>query len=817
LRPILLAGAEGHDRTRRFEPAACTVVSCASAAFFARSKEDVSALATNLGFPRIGVQRELKKAQEAYWKGQLTRDALLKTAADLRERHWKLQQSAGIAHIPSNDFSLYDHILDLSCMLGCLPARYGWKGGEIDLDLYFAMARGRQGNGADVTAMEMSKWFDTNYHYLVPEFEAGQRFKLSSTRIFDQYLEAQQLGIDTRPVLVGPLTYVRIGKLREGAQIQQHELIAQLVPVYVEALRKLRDLGATWVQIDEPALVLDLSVPYRQACAAAYEKIAAEVPGLNLLLTTYFDSLRDNAVLAYSLPVAGIHIDLCRGPGQANTGANDADVLLDEALANIGKRVLSLGVVDGRNIWKNDLDQSLTRIEKAVAKLGPDRVFVAPSSSLLHTPVDLAAERQLEPAIANWLAFATQKLAEIAALARGANEGRGSIAAQLAGSSIVRDDRQTSTRIHDKAVQQRLKAVTASMKERRSAYAKRRDIQRDRFGLPLFPTTTIGSFPQTAQIRHARASLRSGELHENGYRNAMQAEIKAAVDYQHRLGIDVLVHGEAERNDMVEYFGEQLAGFAFTSNGWVQSYGSRCVKPPIIFGDVSRPQPMTVEWTKYAQSLTDKVMKGMLTGPITILQWSFVRDDQPRALTSRQIALAIRDEVMDLERAGIRMIQIDEAALREGLPLRRADWKAYLDNAVEDFRLASSAVSDETQIHTHMCYSEFNDIMPAIAAMDADVISIETSRSQMELLKAFVDFRYPNEIGPGVYDIHSPRVPSVDEMVALLEKAAHVLAVDQLWVNPDCGLKTRGWAEVEPALQNMVKAAKLVRERHGTT
>ncbi|MBX3696078.1 MAG: 5-methyltetrahydropteroyltriglutamate--homocysteine S-methyltransferase [Steroidobacteraceae bacterium] len=775
----------------------------------------MSVRATNLGFPRIGPNRELKKALEGYWQGSTTKDALLDAAAALRARHWRLQKQAGLDHIPSNDFSLYDHVLDLSCMLGCIPPRYGWQGGAIDLDIYFAMARGRQSGGADVTAMEMSKWFDTNYHYLVPEFEAQQTFRLSSTRILDEYQEAKALGVGTRPVLVGPLTYVTLGKKRAGADYCRSTLIPKLVPVYIEILQRLQALGAQWVQIDEPALVLDLRDPYRDACRAAYRQIATAVPGLKLLITTYFDGLRDNTDLAFSLPVAAIHIDLCRGPGQANTAANDPDRILDEALAKAGDKCLSLGVVDGRNIWKNDLGSSLARIERAVARLGAGRVFVAPSCSLLHTPVDLDSEDRLDPAVKNWLAFATQKLAEISTLARGANRGRQAIAAALEASDALGRERRTSPRIHDAAVHRRLAAITPDMAARCSPFAARREAQRAIFGLPPFPTTTIGSFPQTPQIRQARAAFRQGRLDDAQYIAAMRAEIRAVVDRQHRIGLDVLVHGEPERNDMVEYFGEQLAGFAFTQHGWVQSYGSRCVKPPIIFGDVSRPKPMTVQWATYAQSLTDKVMKGMLTGPITILQWSFVRDDQPRALTSRQIALAIRDEVADLERAGIRMIQIDEAALREGLPLRRADWQAYLDNAVGDFRLASCTVDDRTQIHTHMCYSEFNDIMPAIAAMDADVISIETSRSQMELLNAFADYRYPNEIGPGVYDIHSPRVPTVGEMLALLDKARTVLAPAQLWVNPDCGLKTRGWPEVEAALVNMVAAARLAREKAG--
>jgi len=771
----------------------------------------VPIFATSLGFSRIGARRELKNALESYWKGASSKQALLNCGAELRARHWKLQQAAGLDHIPSNDFSFYDQVLDLCCMLGCVPRRYDWHGGAVDLDTYFAMARGRQSAGSDVTAMEMSKWFDTNYHYLVPEFSADQQFALSCEKILDEYREARALGIETRPVLIGPLTFVSIGKKAADAVYSRSTLIAKLVPVYVQILNRLRDAGAQWVQMDEPALVLDMKPEYRQACAAAYRAINAAVPGLKILVASYFDSLRDNQELAFSLPVAGIHIDLCRGPGQANTDANDADRLLDDALSLAGDKVLSLGVVDGRNIWRNDLSASLRRIEKAAAKLGPDRVMVAPSCSLLHVPVDLNPEQHLDPKVRGWMAFGVQKLDEVVTLAWGITQARGSIAAAFAASDAVQTERKTSTRIHDGKVQARLKAITSGMKARRSPFAARREIQRRIFGLPLFPTTTIGSFPQTAAIRAARAAFKKGALDETGYRNAMKTEIQTVVGYQERIGLDVLVHGEAERNDMVEYFGEQLGGFAFSEQGWVQSYGSRCVKPPIIFGDVSRPAPMTVEWAAYAQSLTGKVMKGMLTGPVTILQWSFVRDDQARALTSTQIALAIRDEVVDLERAGIKIIQIDEAALREGLPLRRADWQAFLDHAVSDFRIASSVVGDETQIHTHMCYSEFNDIMPSIAALDTDVISIETSRSKMELLNAFVDFHYPSEIGPGIYDIHSPRVPTVEEMLTLLRKACQVLAPEQLWVNPDCGLKTRGWPEVRQALENMVAAAQLAR------
>ena len=768
-------------------------------------------LATNLGFPRIGDMRQLKKAVEAYWKGQSSQDDLLNTGKELRAHNWKLQQNAGLDQVPSNDFSFYDQVLDMITTLGLIPERYNWDGGQVDLDTYFAMARGRQQGGVDVTAMEMTKWYDTNYHYIVPEFEQGMEPKLSNTKVFDQYEEAKALGIETRPVLIGPATFVFLGKAQFDG-FDHEDMVKKLLPVYNEILAKLAEKGAQWVQIDEPVFCLDLCPIGQGVVKAAYEGLQ-KPEGLKVLVTSYFDTLRGNADQFYGLPVDALHIDLCRGPNQANTGANDAEKALDEALAKIGDKTLSVGIVDGRNIWKNDLTKSLGLVEKAVAKLGSDKVFVAGSSSLLHTPVDLNSETQLDDQLKSWMAYATQKVDEIATIAKGANEGRDAIAAEIEASDAVQEDRRTSSRIHNDAVKDRIANITPEMTQRKSPFAERQKVQHAALNLPLYPTTTIGSFPQTPDIRKARAQFKKGEINEAQYKEAMEAEIRAVVDYQHKVDIDVLVHGEPERNDMVEYFGEQLAGFAFSKFGWVQSYGSRCVKPPIIFGDVSRPTPMTVEWSKYAQSQTDKIMKGMLTGPITILQWSFVRDDQPRSVTSKQIAFAIRDEVADLEKAGIKMIQIDEAAFREGLPLRKDDWKAYLDNAVEDFRITACCVEDETQIHTHMCYSEFNDVIEQIAAMDADVISIECSRSQMELLEAFIAFKYPNEIGPGVYDIHSPRVPSVDEMVVLLEKAKKNLDERQIWVNPDCGLKTRGWPETEAALKNMVDAAKQMRAK----
>ena len=761
------------------------------------------ALATNLGFPRIGAQRELKKAVESYWQGKSSAQDLLAAGKDLRARHWKLQKDAGLVHIPSNDFSFYDQVLDMTALLGAVPKRYNWTGSTVDLDTYFAMARGRQRDGVDVTAMTMTKWLDTNYHFIVPELTPDMSFKISSSKIFDEYSEAKALGIQTRPVLIGPVTWLLCGSKPENfTECRFKALLPALTATYIEILKKLQSLGAEWVQIDEPCVALDLEDGAKDALETAYKEIAAAVPGLKILIATYFESLCDNIDTAFSLPVAGIHVDLVRGADQ-----------LDKILGKAGDKTVSLGVVDGRNIWKNDLSASIAKIEKAAQRLGTDKIFVAPSCSLLHTPVDLDHETALDPQVKNWMAFATQKVAEIVTITKAVNDGRESVSRALQASDGIVQERKTSPRIHDKSVQARLKAITPDMMKRRSSFRGRQKIQHAALNLPLFPTTSIGSFPQTETIRKARAEFKSGKIDGAAYKKAMQDEIRAVVDFQHEIGIDVLVHGEPERNDMVEYFGEQLGGFVFTANGWVQSYGSRCVKPPVIFGDVSRPKPMTVEWSKFAQSLTDKIMKGMLTGPITILQWSFVRDDQPRHITARQIALAIRDEVIDLEKAGIRMIQIDEAAIREGLPLRKADYRDYLDKAVENFRLAASGVGDKTQIHTHMCYSDFNTIIESVAAMDADVISIETSRSQMRLLDAFAAFKYPNEIGPGVYDIHSPRVPDTTEMTVLLEKAAKVIAPRQLWVNPDCGLKTRGWKEVKPALKNMVEAAKQMRTK----
>lgn len=751
-------------------------------------------LATNLGFPRIGAKRELKFAVESFWKGEITEAELHTVGATLRRTHWELQRDAGISHIPVNDFAFYDQMLDMTCLLGAVPSRYNWSGDDVDLNTYFSMARGN----ATTPAMEMTKWFDTNYHYIVPEFASDTTFKIASTKVFDEVAVAKSMGFTPRPVLIGPVTYLSLGKAKDGSD--PLSLLPRILPVYRKILMTLAAMGVEWVQMDEPILVTDISDAQREAIKESYKTLCGY--DVKICLATYFESLSANEDLALSLPIEALHIDLRRGAGQ-----------LDSILAKFpATKTLSLGVVDGRNIWKNNLRQSLDYAERAVGKLGPDRVWIAPSCSLLHSPIDLDLETRMDGQLKSWMAFAKQKLIEIVSITNILNgEDAGNA---LTESDAVVKDRASSVRIHDPAVKSRMAKLTPDMFARKSPFIKRRAIQHSALGLPLFPTTTIGSFPQTKTIREARAAFKKGTLDMQGYDAAMKQEIRDVVAFQDEIGIDVLVHGEAERNDMVEYFGEQLKGYTFSQGGWVQSYGSRCVKPPIIFGDVSRPKPMTVEWSAYAQTLTTRPMKGMLTGPITMLFWSFVRDDQPRSETCKQIALSLRDEVVDLERAGIKVIQIDEPAIREGLPLHRADWDAYLNWAVDSFRLASSGVKDETQIHTHMCYSEFNDIIGSIASLDADTISMETSRSQMELLEAFIEFQYPNEIGPGVYDIHSPRIPSVDEMVILLEKAALVLNPAQIWVNPDCGLKTRGWAEVKPALLNMVAAAKVMRSKY---
>jgi 5-methyltetrahydropteroyltriglutamate--homocysteine methyltransferase len=754
-------------------------------------------IAHNLGFPRIGVARELKWALESYWQGASDRAALLATAKDLRERHWAIQRTAGLDQVPVGDFSFYDQMLDHSALFGVVPARFGTVTGPVDLDTYFRMARGRAPTGEPAAACEMTKWLDTNYHYIVPELQADQVFRLASDQLFDEVEEARALGLAARPVLIGPLTFLWMAKTR-GGRCDRLDLLERLLPVYGEVLARLKGQGVEWVQVDEPILVLDLPIAWRQAFELAYTRLTANRP--KLLLTTYFGALEDNLQLACRLPVEGLHVDLVRAPAELER-------IVDWLPAT---KVLSAGVIDGRNVWRADLAAILDRLEPVQARLG-ERLWIAPSCSLLHVPVDLDQEDRLDEEIRDWMAFAAQKIGEVSTLKKALEQGRESVAEALDASAAAATARRTSVRLTRSDVRGRAAAVDERMARRRHPYPERAPAQQARFGLPGYPTTTIGSFPQTQAIRAARRDHKSGRLDDAAYAAAMREQIAIAVRAQESYGIDVLVHGEPERNDMVEYFGEQLDGFVFTRNGWVQSYGSRCVKPPVIFGDVARPAPMTVEWTRYAQSLTERPMKGMLTGPVTILQWSFVRDDQPRAETCLQIALALRDEVLDLEQAGIGIVQIDEPAFREGLPLRRAQWRDYLDWAVRCFRVAACGVADATQIHTHMCYSEFNDIIAAIADLDADVITIETARSDMELLDAFADFDYPNGIGPGVYDIHSPNVAQVGAMVDLMRKAAQRVPPERLWVNPDCGLKTRGWPEVEASLRNMVAAARILR------
>jgi 5-methyltetrahydropteroyltriglutamate--homocysteine methyltransferase len=755
----------------------------------------------NLGFPRIGAKRELKFALEAYWKGQSTLDAVKQLGHELRQRHWALQ--AGLDLAPVGDFAFYDQVLDMSFTLGNLPARVqGFHGDE--LDNYFRVARGRSAQSDDahaqccggVAAGEMTKWFDTNYHYIVPEFTAETRFKLDASRLLQQLAEARAQQVKAKPVIIGPVTYLAIGKSKDDSS--QLALLPQLLQVYTELLETLAAQGVEWVQIDEPILVTELDADWQHAFNLAYHQLKS--CRVKLLVATYFGQLADNQYLAANLPVAGLHVD-------AINARSEIVPLIGMLPAH---KVLSVGVINGRNIWKTDLNATLDWLEPIAERLG-DRLWLAPSCSLLHVPVDLDSEHGLDIEIRSWLAFATQKLQELQILATALTQGRAAVKDQLASNHTAIATRRSSQRVHKPQVKAALEKLTPQLGQRQNAYAVRASKQAALLKLPKYPTTTIGSFPQTADIRHARSEFKAGRLDAAGYQAAMQAEIARSIQEQEALGLDVLVHGEAERNDMVEYFGEQLDGYAFSQFGWVQSYGSRCVKPPILFGDISRPRAMTVDWIKYAQSLTSKPMKGMLTGPVTILNWSFVRDDQPRSVSCYQLALAIRQEVLDLEQAGINVIQIDEAALREGLPLRKAQWQSYLDWAVESFRITANGVADETQIHTHMCYSEFNDIIQSIAAMDADVITIETSRSDMELLDAFKTFDYPNEIGPGVYDIHSPNIPDQADMVKLMQLAAERVPAERLWVNPDCGLKTRQWAEVLPALSNMVAAAKTLR------
>ena len=776
-----------------------------------------------LGFPRIGAAREIKKACEQYWHGKITLPELTEAGKRQKRYNWQLQQEAGIDLIPCNDFSLYDQVLDMVLATGAVPARYRTLEFLPETDLYFAMARGYQQKALDVTAMEMTKWFDTNYHYIVPEFTAGQSFHLRPDKPVGEFLEARELGIAAKPVLIGPVSFLLLGKEKETG-FHRLDLLDRLLPVYSELLLRLAEAGADWVQLDEPFLVTELDQNAKSAFKMAYGYLKDETPALKILLATYFDGLHENTNLACSLGADALHIDLARAPGQLKQ--------VVDALPS--SMILSAGIVNGRNIWKNDFSSSLALLSEADKLKEENRLWIAPSCSLLHVPFDLDLERDIQAlpaAIKKWIAFAKQKVQEVTTIARLAS--RGHLAEnnpglaennpelakndpEFAENRRCMDDRRTSPLINDPSVQEALASVSEEMTVRNYPFSQRRQLQQEKLKLPLFPTTTIGSFPQTKEIRELRSRLNKGTISQQEYNAVIRAKTADLIRKQEEIGLDVLVHGELERNDMVQYFGEQLQGFAFTQNGWVQSYGSRAVKPPLIFGDVSRPRPMTVEMAGFARQQTSRPVKGMLTGPVTILQWSFVRDDQPRKETAFQISLAIRAEVLDLERSGVPLIQIDEPALREGLPLRKEQWKNYLDWAVNAFRLASSGVDASTQIHTHMCYSEFNDIIEAIGKMDADVITIETSRSQMELLDAFASFAYPNEIGPGVYDIHSPRIPTESEITTLMDKALDVIPAGQLWVNPDCGLKTRDWSETEAALLNMVAAARKLRERYAS-
>ncbi|MFN2382777.1 MAG: 5-methyltetrahydropteroyltriglutamate--homocysteine S-methyltransferase [Gemmatimonadota bacterium] len=767
------------------------------------------ALAANLGFPRIGSQRELKKATEAYWSGSGSAEALQQIAAALRAAHWSSQQRAGLDHIPSNDFSLYDHVLDTVALLGAVPDRYrrevagagGWDGGDVSLDVLFAMARGDQRAGLDVGAMEMTKWFDTNYHYLVPEFHPGQTFRLSTAKPFDEFAEARALGLTTRPVLLGPVSFLLLGKAAARGFDPLAAHLDAVVAVYVQVVARLAALGAEWIQLDEPCFVADRTPAERAALEPAYRALAAAAGDTKLLVQTYFGHVGEAYPSLAALPVAGLGFDFVRGP---------ENLALIEAHGFPADRWLGAGVVDGRNVWISDLDAAAAQLDGLARRVGAERLMVTPSCSLLHVPLDAARETGLDSELRSWLAFAAEKLDEITCLTRHVN-GVGE-PAQLAANRTARGARGASPRTRHPAVRERRQAFEPGGSGRTTPFAHRRPLQQDQLALPELPTTVIGSFPQHAEVRRQRRRLAAGDLSRDAYEGFIEDEIRRAIAFQDDLGIDVVVHGEFERNDMVEYFGERLEGFAFTRHGWVQSYGSRYVKPPLLYGDVRRDAPMTVRWWAFAQSCTERPVKGMLTGPVTMLQWSFVRDDQPREETCFQLAFAVRDEVEDLEAAGARVIQVDEPALREGLPLRREAWDGYLAWAVAAFRTATGGVRPETQIHTHMCYSAFNDIIAAIAALDADVLLIENARSDEKLLEVFREFAYERDIGPGVYDIHSPRVPSAEEMAGRIRASLRVLPIERLWVNPDCGLKTRRYDEIEPALRHLVQAAAQVRE-----
>ncbi|KAI0796727.1 5-methyltetrahydropteroyltriglutamate-homocysteine S-methyltransferase [Abortiporus biennis] len=758
-----------------------------------------------LGFPRIGANREVKKAVEAYWAGKISADDLTKAAAEVKKTSWNSLKERGVEIIPSGDFSLYDHILDHSAAFNVIPKRY--LGHNLSpLDVYFAMGRGRQTKDVDVPASEMKKWFDSNYHFVVPEFSEETDFKLNFNKALEEFKEAKAAGVATRPVVVGPITFLALGKASKEAKpgFQPISLLPKILPVYKQLLADLKSAGAEWVQIDEPILVLDVAANYEKQFTTAYADLAPVAP--KILLATYYGRLDSNLSFVAKLPIAGLHIDLDRAPAQ-----------LDEVIAAVKPTpiVFSLGVVSGRNIWKTDFEAALKLGKKAVDALGSDRVIIATSSSLLHTPVTLAAEKKLTEEQKDWFSFALEKAEEVAVIAAvlsGSQDPKVSKALEANKASITK--RRDFERNSDDAVRKRVAAITPDMLERKSPFSVRKEIQKETLKLPKFPTTTIGSFPQTQEIRTARAKLGKKEITAEQYEDFIKKEIESVVRIQEKIGLDLLVHGEPERNDMVQYFGELLEGFVFTQNGWVQSYGSRYVRPPIVVSDVSRPTPMTVKWSSYAQSVTEKPMKGMLTGPVTILNWSFPRADVSREVQCKQLALALRDEVIDLEKAGIKAVQVDEPALREGLPLRKADWDAYLGWALPSFKLATAGVSDALQTHSHFCYSDFDDIFPSIQALDADVISIEASKSDMKLLNTFKHYGYSNQIGPGVYDIHSPRVPSEQEIKDRLKDMLAILPSDLLFVNPDCGLKTRAWKETEASLINLVNAARWARETY---
>ena len=756
-------------------------------------------LSSNLGYPRIGPNRELKWLLESFWKKKINENNLFENISKIKKDNWIKQRKAGIDFIPSNDFSLYDHVLDMCLTVDAVPDRFKQlKNGKNKLDLYFAMARGYQNGKIDIKAMEMTKWFDTNYHYIVPEFKPNQKFKLTFSKIIDEFLEAKIFGIKTRPVILGPLSFLYLGK-STSKKYDRLSLLSKLLPVYKQIFNSLKDFGAEWIQVDEPILSLDIERNLKKKFISTYNLLSKDSP--KILLTSYFSSVYPNFSLLKEINVDGIHVDL------VNTENKDLNKILQNFPKN---KFFSAGLINGRNIWKNNLSKSIDTLKKIKRKIISEKLIVSSSCSLLHSPVDLNKEESIDSKIKDWLSFADQKLTEIVFLQRYFNSNLLQNNKFLMNNKISVKKRKTSKLIHNNIVKKRIKSISPKMLRRKNNYFLRKMVQSE-LNLPLFPTTTIGSFPQTSEVRKYRLKFKKKEINAKKYESFLKNETKKAIKFQENIGIDVIVHGEFERNDMVEYFGEQLQGFIFTKFGWVQSYGSRCVKPPIIFGDIKRTKPITIFWSKYAQSLTKKIVKGMLTGPVTILQWSFVRDDQPRELTCKQIALALLDEVLDLEKNGLKIIQIDEPALREGLPLRMNEWNSYLKWAIDSFKIASSAVKDETQIHTHMCYCEFDDILDSIEKLDADVISIETSRSNMELLDSFKNYKYPNSIGPGVYDIHSPRVPTFSEIKVLLEKAQKYLNKEKIWVNPDCGLKTRSWPEVKKALRSMTAVAKSLR------